>query len=46
MRQHAARDGRWQTPLTVAGMIGAINSVVLGVMATLPTPSVQKLPFS
>ena len=35
MRQHAARGGRWQTVLTVAGMIGVINSVVLGVLVAL-----------
>jgi hypothetical protein len=37
MRQQAARGGRWQTLLTVAGMIGVINSVVVGVLAALVT---------
>jgi hypothetical protein len=28
MRQHAVRGGRWQILLTVAGMVGVVNSVV------------------
>jgi hypothetical protein len=35
MRQQAARGGRWQTLLTIAGMVGVINSVVVGVLAAL-----------
>jgi hypothetical protein len=35
MRQQGASGGRWQTLLTVAGMIGVINSVVAGVFVAL-----------
>jgi hypothetical protein len=35
MRQHGARGGRWQTLLTVPGMIAVINSVIVGVLAAL-----------
>jgi hypothetical protein len=35
MRQHGARGGRWQTLLTVPGMVAVINSVIVGVLAAL-----------
>ena len=37
MRELGVRGGRWQALLTVAGMIGVINSVVAGVLAALVT---------
>ena len=35
MRQQGVRGGRWQTLLTIAGMVAVINSVILGVLAAL-----------
>jgi hypothetical protein len=35
MRQHRVKGGRWQTLLTIAGMVSVINSVIVGVLCAL-----------
>jgi hypothetical protein len=37
MRQHGVTGGRWQTLLTIPGMVAVINSVVSGVLVALIT---------
>jgi hypothetical protein len=35
MQPHRVKGGRWQTLLTIAGMIAVINSVIAGVLGAL-----------